>query len=80
MDASRRDFLKTTAVAGGAMAAGLAGPGKAAGTYRYQTEQCVTVFSSTSCWEAAGPVSVTVRATPTPMETLAFVALRSRKR
>ncbi|MDE0158133.1 MAG: fibronectin type III domain-containing protein, partial [Gammaproteobacteria bacterium] len=36
--------------------------GKAAGTYRYQTEQCVTVFSSTSCWEAAGPVSVTVKA------------------
>ncbi|MDE2793876.1 MAG: NAD-dependent epimerase/dehydratase family protein [Gemmatimonadota bacterium] len=32
MDASRRDFLKTTAVVGGAMAAGLAGPGKAAGT------------------------------------------------
>ena len=32
MDASRRSFLKTTAVAGGAVAAGLAGSGKAAGT------------------------------------------------
>ena len=36
--------------------------GKAAGTYGYKTEQCGTFFGSTTCWDAAGPVSVTVSA------------------
>ncbi len=43
--------------------------GKAAGTYGYKTEQCGTFFGSTTCWDAAGPVSVTVSTGPTPKPT-----------
>ena len=43
--------------------------GKAAGTYGYKTEQCGTFFGSTTCWDAAGPVSVTVSTAPTPKPT-----------
>ena len=47
--------------------------GRAAGTYSYKTEQCITVFSSTTCWDAAGPVSVTVSTAPTPKPTATMI-------
>ena len=48
--------------------------GKAAGAYSYKTEQCGTFFGSTTCWDAAGPVSVTVTtaSTPKPTATLSW--------
>ena len=43
--------------------------GKAAGTYSYKTERCVTVFGNTSCYDSEGPASVTVSAASTPVPT-----------